>query len=150
SVFLFSSVSKNQDNNIQAINKLDEKSMKELQIALGSNVITTTPVEEGGGKTFTVYYRPQRNTSGDDFAKQLLVMIGTLVTSVASFYFGTRASASAAEGTTKPAPEIRSISPTTQALGSSFTLEVVGNNLDDVTDLMVVQGTNHVSGTNIS
>lgn len=47
--------------------------------------------------SFFVTYAADRNPASDDFAKQLLVLIGTLVTSVAGFYFGAQAVSQAQE-----------------------------------------------------
>ena len=47
-----------------------------------------------------MFYRDS-NPAGEDFAKQLLVLLGTLVTSVASFYFGTNAVSSAQDTTAR-------------------------------------------------
>ncbi len=44
---------------------------------------------------YRVYSREPANQAGTDLAKQLLVLIGTLVTAVASFYFGSKAVADA-------------------------------------------------------
>lgn len=46
--------------------------------------------------TYTVSLRTSASQPSQDFAKQLLVLIGTLVTSVAGFYFGAQTAASAA------------------------------------------------------
>lgn len=45
----------------------------------------------GAVECFSVYLTPATNTEASAFAKQLLVLIGTLMTSVTSFYFATRA-----------------------------------------------------------
>jgi hypothetical protein len=44
----------------------------------------------------TVYYLEGPSQAGVDFAKQLLTMFATLITSITSFYFGARSSESAA------------------------------------------------------
>jgi hypothetical protein len=55
------------------------------QVPQAPGAATTTA---GAGQSFfTIYYRNISDAS-HDFAKQLLVLIGTLVTAVASFYFG--------------------------------------------------------------
>ena len=54
--------------------------------------------------TYTVYFREPRNPAAEDFAKQVLVLIGTLVTSVTSFYFGSKGVTVTASAS-KPAPE---------------------------------------------
>ncbi|HEX9944179.1 MAG TPA: hypothetical protein VGG03_19385 [Thermoanaerobaculia bacterium] len=58
---------------------------------------TIVPPKEGETGPFQVIYRSRINREASEFAKQLLILIGTLVTSVASFYFGSRTVASAQE-----------------------------------------------------
>src|SRR5437660_4147553 len=66
---------------------------------------------------------PKASEVGVDFAKQVLTIVGTLVTAVASFYFGANTVASAQkaakEGTEAPAPTIRGINPNTLPPGGS-------------------------------
>ncbi len=85
-----------------------------------------------------------------DFAKQLLVLIGTLVTAVASFYFGSRASASAA-GADAPraAPEIRGIDPQRVTAGATSPLEIRGDRLDLVKEVKIVFGSNQVVASDV-
>lgn len=45
--------------------------------------------------TFTAQYRERPDPAGVDFAKQMLVLLGTLATSVTSFYFGAKIATSA-------------------------------------------------------
>jgi hypothetical protein len=95
---------------------------------------------------FSVTFREDRNVAGDDFAKQLLVMMGTLVTSIASFYFGTKATLmQAADGSLKPAPTMRGISPPTHSKGPTPTaFTITGDNLDTVKEVKFTFGTSQV------
>ena len=54
-------------------------------------VVLTLPATGSG--PFKVYFRAV-NPAGDDLAKQLIVLLGTLVTAVSSFYFGANSIAS--------------------------------------------------------
>ena len=58
--------------------------------AQGAPPPPATAPEQPAAKLFTVQVR-EANTVRDDLAKQLLVLIGTLVTAVSSFYFGAKA-----------------------------------------------------------
>jgi hypothetical protein len=89
------------------------------------------------------------NSPNADFAKQLLVLVGTLVTSVASFYFGSRSAASAAADVTRAAPEIRGIDPQRLAAGVTSPLEVKGDRLDLVKEVKIVSGSNQVVATDV-
>ena len=82
-------------------------------------VVAVTP--QTGDGPFTVYFRQGGNVAGADFAKQVLVLIGTLVTAVSSFYFASRvttADGAPAAGVARSAPEIRGIAPQSQTRGA--------------------------------
>src|SRR5439155_16505901 len=112
-----------------------------LGASLGKNLVRVVPIDQ----THSNVYYWHDNPTGDDFAKQLLVLLGTLVTSVASFYFGSQAVTSAVAATqaalsgngtlaTKKAnPSIKSISPTTRKNdGTTASLTIDGSNLGSV------------------
>jgi hypothetical protein len=98
----------------------------------------------------TVTYRQLPSRASEDFAKQLLVMVGTLVTSVASFYFGTRAAAVAATGTDKKAPSIVAVTPDNMSPGSEKDLELKGTNLLSVTDVVAVKDATRVHASGVT
>ena len=77
--------------------------------------------------------------SAQDFAKQLLVMMGTLITSVASFYFGTQSVANAQEPKTGT-PTLTRVTPTSLPAGSFEEVNVDGTNLQLATGLKLVSG----------
>ena len=53
--------------------------------------------------TYAVHVAPTRGREATDLAKQLLILIGTLMTSVTSFYFASRAAEpTRSDGTSKP------------------------------------------------
>jgi amino acid transporter len=52
--------------------------------------------KEGGTEAYEVEYRVENSTASDDFAKQLLVLLGTLMTAVTSFYLGANTATTAA------------------------------------------------------
>ena len=54
-------------------------------------IIFSKPVDIGSERFFEVRRYIKPNPSGDDFAKQIITTISTLVVAVAAFYFGTRA-----------------------------------------------------------
>jgi hypothetical protein len=87
---------------------------------------------------FSVTFR-ELSGPADDIAKQLIVMLGTLVTAVASFYFGSAsvASASAAALGQKPGgPLAKTIGPNpVTASGDPQALMIVGSDLGGVTEL---------------
>lgn len=88
------------------------------------------------GKGFDIWLRDTTSQEGIDFAKQLLVLVGTLVTSIASFYFGSRTAIQANErATTKiEPPALSGLSPTVYTRGAGaqdFSLQ--GSGLDRIT-----------------
>jgi hypothetical protein len=112
-------------------------------------IITTLPVGTADDTTYTVYYRQSPSRASEDFAKQLLVMIGTLVTAVASFYFGTKAGHTAPAPETRGPPVLASVDPNTLALGATTDLELTGSNLLPVTQVSLVQGANKLTATDV-
>lgn len=81
---------------------------------------------------------PSASAVGVDVAKQILTVVGTLVTAVASFYFGANTVASAQkaakEGIEAPAPTIRGVNPNTLPPGgSSGSFTITGDNLNPIT-----------------
>ncbi|HEY0381117.1 MAG TPA: hypothetical protein VGC72_02850 [Candidatus Elarobacter sp.] len=99
SIFLFASLS--QENAV--VSGLTAAQQKDFVGKLAtdqqSQVVSRATGATSGSSpepTYTVYYRNSASQPSQDFAKQLLVLIGTLVTSVAGFYFGAQTAASAA------------------------------------------------------
>jgi len=116
-------------------------------------VVAVTP--QTGDGPFTVYFRQGGNAAGVDFAKQVLVLIGTLVTAVASFYFASRlttADGAPAAGVPRSAPEIRGITPQSQtrgAAGATFEFAIDGDSLDLVKEAKIVSGSNQIVATDV-
>jgi hypothetical protein len=104
------------------------------------------PTPPSGGTTaellYTVTFQEQ-NGPADDIAKQLIVMLGTLVTAVASFYFGSASVASAnaaVRGQILRPPTATTISPNPiAATGVAQTLTIAGSNLGNVSKLHLEQ-----------
>jgi hypothetical protein len=108
-----------------------------------------------GNNLYTVTYRSSNATS-DDFAKQLLVLLGTLMTAITSFYLGagTATSAAAAVQTAAtPPPTVSSINPTVHRIatdGPVIHLQVLGNNLNIITHVTIVRAGVQIVGTNVA
>ena len=89
-------------------------------------------------QTYTVYYRDLSSPAGDDLAKQLVVLLGTLVTAVASFYFGSSSVSSARDAAeraqrTVGGPNAKGVTPgALKADDSAQQLTVTGENLANV------------------
>jgi hypothetical protein len=86
-----------------------------------------------------------------DFAKQVFAVIGTLMTSVASFYFATRAAAS----TTKqvvPAPTLASIAPAraSRSAGPTVSARIFGTDLAGTKSVGLEMGGSKVPGMEVT
>src|SRR5262249_19132092 len=92
-----------------------------------------------------VTYRSASDPTTNDFAKQLLVLLGTLMTAVTSFYLGAGTTASVvaqAVNLTDPAPTVAGISPRMHTIakdGQTIRLEVFGTNLGAITQVKIVR-----------
>ncbi len=76
-------------------------------------------------------------TASDDFAKQLMTVLETLLTAVASFYFGAKTATSAASAATsapaKPPADITSATPATAKKDDgNVPLKMAGHNLNGI------------------
>lgn len=121
-VFLYSSLS---DGKLEIVTGLSATEVESLRTSAAVEVALVRSTADGSA---TVYYRAIHNPASEDFAKQLLTMIGTLVTSVASFYFGSRSTISAQNavnpppnGGAAPPPGAPSGQPTTLGTGPGST-----------------------------
>jgi hypothetical protein len=107
---------------------------------------------------YTVYFRNDRNAASDDLAKQLIVLVGTLVTSLVSFYFGSRATSATAEAVTAAVtasggftgtgggPSLRNIAPDTlQKQGGPVAIEIRGQSLELAQAVKLVAGTTEIA-----
>lgn len=81
------------------------KALTQAQLAdiPGREIISSEP-SEVGENLFDVERR-LINEASEDFANQVLTLVGTLVTAVASFYFGSKAVETGARVAARPAPE---------------------------------------------
>ena len=90
-----------------------------------------------------------------DFAKQLLTLVGTLVTSLSSFYFGAKTATGAKTEDTTKSPSLRSVNPSSLDLtkdltDSKKTFTVAGDNLDLIKEAKIVQGNGQIVASKVS
>jgi hypothetical protein len=153
SVYLYATLGKVSLDNVT-------EAQRTQLLQAGTQIISTTeasclpgtPATSGNtpAKCYAIVYRAP-NTVGEDFAKQLLVMLGTLVTAVASFYFGANAVASAqsamADVLKIPSAvgggmSVQGLQPSPTKKGASVPLTISGRNLEHITEVKaVLQGT---------
>jgi hypothetical protein len=150
-IYLYSDMSRSRQ--VTASNLTgDQKEEFHRNMPAGQYISAVSDGKSGLEARWTVYYRTVSPAS-EDFAKQLLVMIGTLVTSVASFYFGAKTaitSASASTPTTPSAPRIRNISPSTSTRGVPFVLTIAGDNLDLVKEAKLTLAGSQITGADLT
>jgi hypothetical protein len=121
---------------------------------------TGQPIKKADGTpVYTVTYRSGSNATSNDFAKQLLVLLGTLMTAITSFYLGAGTATSAASAAAqavdlaKTLPTITSVHPTQYSIsnnGPLIHLQVLGNNLNIITHVKIVRAGVQVIGTNVA
>jgi hypothetical protein len=160
SVFLYQGISatSGSPNLVQSISEAeraqfirDHSSARDLQAVFSKAPDGTQLKDKDGNNLYDVSYR-STNLAADDFAKQLLVLLGTLMTAITSFYLGagtaTNAVAAGQAGAS-PAPTVSGVNPTTGAIGGPLHLEVLGKNLNTVTHVKIVNGNAQIVGTNV-
>jgi hypothetical protein len=156
-IFLFGSLSivPVELRMIQGLNDLEREEFLNKNQNLTSVVVI--PYATDKGKRYTIEYREKvdedakaRQRAKEDFAKQLLVLVGTLVTAVASFYFGTRA-VTPTQAEARAAGTLASVKPSKVSAGSGETeFKISGNNLDLVREVKLVRGSNELIGTAVT
>ena len=87
----------------------------------------------------------------------MLVLLGTLMTAITSFYLGAgtavSAAAAATQTTANPPPTVSGINPTVHTIatdGSVIHLEVMGDNLNVITRVKIVRAGVQIAGTNVA
>ena len=84
-IYLFGSISEGKFIQISGI---AQEQVNEMRATYPTGWVIAVP---DGNNTFRVWLRNAPSAEGVDFAKQLLILVGTLVTSISSFYFGAKA-----------------------------------------------------------
>jgi hypothetical protein len=138
-IFLYNSVASGP---VQSVQKVNETQLTELR----KQVVVVLTLPEGAGLS-TVYFRPS-SPAGEDIAKQLITLLGTLVTAVASFYFGSAAVSSAHEAVLKmsvagvqPAPIVTGLTPASLKQGTiALPVKITGSNLGSVKAVTFAKG----------
>jgi len=103
-------------------------------------------VKEGAEPTYSITYSTTR--APDDFSKQMMTLVGTLMTAVVSFYFG--ATPKSGSEISRAAPELSGIENGTRpAAAGPHTLSLAGTNLNSIRTVRVASGANEVEGSNI-
>ena len=110
---------------------------------------------DGTPKYFYDVSYTSTNATSDDFAKQLLVLMGTLMTAITSFYLGagtaTSAATAAQAGSSSAKPTASGISPSTFAIADGMLhLDIAGADLNIFTNVKIVSAGVQIVGTKVS
>jgi len=172
SVYLFKGISDGKTNTIARLsdedrNKFlrDHASLPDLQSAISKDDANKDIIaKDAAGNElknpdgslkylYDVTYSGSTNAASLDFAKQLLTLLGTLMTAITSFYLGagtvTSATAVAqAAGTAKPT--ISAIDPSSFAISEgTLQLKILGANLNAINAVRIVRGDVTIIATNV-
>jgi hypothetical protein len=177
-VFLYKSVVEGKVNTIAQLSDTDRKqfirdhpTLPDIQSNISKdtkeNVITAKTSdgkvlknEDGTPQyLYDVTYSGTTNTASQDFAKQLLVLLGTLMTAIASFYLGAGTATSAvtagqtaAASSANPPPTVSGINPKSISIasdGPKIRLDVTGNNLNTFTNVKIFKAGVQIVGTDV-
>ena len=140
-IFLYNSVA--TSGALQSVKNVSSADLETMRKHVTVVVATADPGKETTGP-FTVYFR-NSNLAGEDIAKQLIILLGTLVTAVSSFYFGANSVASAHEAILKAsavtaAPIVTGLTPVSVKRGAGpMPVKIFGANLGRVTNATFVR-----------
>jgi hypothetical protein len=119
-----------------------------VELKRNATVLKTDPdfpdKPPGGDVRYDVQYRNPESLAANDLAKQLIVLLGTLVTAVSSFYFGSSSVSSAQAALTRArfgigGPNASTVTPATlKTGGGSQALTIGGDNLANVNAVKLV------------
>ncbi len=124
-VYFYSSLSDRTHDQVTSVDGLSTESANALKTNLANGRFLAEVVTKGGTKdkpaveTHKIFFKGGPDPASVDFAKQLMTLMGTLVTAIASFYFGSATvKVSAGGGPSGPAgnpaaPSLKTIAPAT-------------------------------------
>lgn len=107
------------------------------------------PIKGPSEGPFEIGYRSRVSRDAADFAKQLMTLLGTLVTAVASFYFGSRTVAAAMDTAATASPSILSVTPAQALMGTKqVQVTIVGSGLKGTKSVKLANTTDQpIEGT---
>jgi hypothetical protein len=145
-VYLYANMSAGTVANVPG---LSDQQAKSFLASLSSGQLVSD-VPDGKG-VHTIFFRSGPDLASTDFAKQIMTLLGTLVTAIASFYFGSRSAAQPApqtdNGGSSPVPS--QISPSTAPRGTSQSLSLGGSNLGTIDQVKLKLGADEILAKNV-
>jgi len=145
-------------------NGLKENFISTSPSLLDAPPVPATPANVNIDKTqYTVFYHGAPPAAAADLAKQFFTALATLVAAMSSFFFGSavatsaaKAGANVAAAAASPTPSLQNMTPSSvqrPAPGSpphDETFKLLGNGLDLITTVELVQGTTVIRATNVT
>jgi hypothetical protein len=151
SIFIFSSLS--ATGKIEATMPLTQEARDLFKKGVpNSQYLFDQTTGSGADTKYIVYYRQVANPAAEDFGKQLLAILATLVTAVSSFYFGAKTAGLAGtsgQDQARGAPVIRGVNPPKVVRGTSTKLELKGDGLDLIKEVKIAFGGRQIMTTNV-
>jgi hypothetical protein len=161
-VVLFAIISIFLYNNLASTGSIQNRDMTQAELdvfqqAGNAVILLRQPIPEkapDGSSQLKVFYENRGSAAAQDFAKQLLVLLGTLVTAVSSFYFGANSVAGAVAGVskvTRPSqPRLSATDPRELTRdGQLHDLRIIGEFLGDVTTVKLVLAGQEIVATQV-
>ncbi|TGR84546.1 hypothetical protein EN866_33200 [Mesorhizobium sp. M2D.F.Ca.ET.223.01.1.1] len=150
SFYLYSNLAQSP---IRVLENLSQTEQAEIAKSVGADHVISS-VDVDGKQHFRMVIRDPKNPASEDFAKQILVLMGTLVTAISSFYFGSKLAnplspADSQVASIKPVPVVRKISPSTVVRGQKTTFDIEGDNLASITSAKFILGKDQVIASNV-
>jgi hypothetical protein len=162
SVFLYQGVSNGPLNVIDNLSDTDRlQFVRDHTTARDIQAVLLKDKSADGKDLYKVSYRSTNTANSDDFAKQMLVLLGTLMTAVTSFYLGAGTATSAKKAgetagketaDSANAPTVSDIDQKVYSVakGSPMKLQLMGANLNSITHVKIVRaGAQPIIGTNV-
>ena len=149
-IFVYSSVS--SSGNVQKMGNVPKADLEYIKKQL--DFVASIP-DPKDAEVSTVYYRNSVNRAGEDIAKQLIVLLGTLVTAVSSFYFGSNSVSSAQAAMEKAkalsgGPNAEKVDPPSLVIGKADQpLRIIGSNLARVNTVRLAHDGKSISADDI-
>jgi hypothetical protein len=106
----------------------------------GDKVSINCYVDSDNKEVCDVVTRVAKGAASEDFAKQVLTTVSTLVVAVAGFYFGARSVAAAREIKETVSPVIHRVEPPDGKKGDELTLNIFGENFASPEIVRLVMG----------
>jgi len=151
SIYLYNNLS----GTIQSVDSLSQDDLTAFKQSANTVILVTqdaAPVN--GAPRFKVFFQEASSAAAQDFAKQMLVLLGTLVTAVSSFYFGANSVASAVANASKtPAPQPKISETTPRSLKRDDTLQdlkIIGEDLANINSVRLVRAGEEVVATEVA